>query len=161
MSLTEKLGGAMVKVKTLDGEKIYVFQLMKALESQRVFHETIRTLFSSIASVADPDGGGLNISNIGTAMKMLDFETFHELAKILLRGATVKPDPDNLKKIIPIKNLDDCDYFLDCPEEIYIAVYHALRANYPKSFSRLASKLGDFGHRVGEQMEKLSKAASE
>jgi hypothetical protein len=161
MSVLESLGKAQAKVKTLDGEKIFIFELLNAKDNMRVFHDVVQTLIASIASVADLDGGGVELSRLGDAVQMLSFDKVRNLAKLLLTGMQIKPDMKNLNKIVVIDDIDDCEYFMDCPEELYIAIFHAIRANYPKSFSRLATKMGGFGQRVGTQVAKLSGTASD
>lgn len=143
------LGTKTVKVQTLDGPKIYKFTPLKARRGQEVFHKTVRVLLGTIGGAIGPDGG---TEKLFGAIADIDFGTIHELARELLTGCEIKPDPNNLSKFVIIDDIDSTDYFDDNNEELYIAIYHALRVSYPKSFSRLEK---GFGRNLGAMMTKL------
>jgi hypothetical protein len=149
-------GYAKVNVKTLDGEKVYKFKLLKARENMRVYFGTIKNLMQSFAVLAS-DYKGFNVASIGTAIKGLEYDVFIDLAKTLLRGTIIMPNPD-VDKFETIDNLEECEYYIDKPEEMYVAVFEALKANYPKSFSRLAKKVEDFIRETGKKEETLETA---
>jgi hypothetical protein len=157
--MSDPLAGlyAQAEVNTPDGPKTYTFQLLKRKKAARVFHESLQQIIKLIAGAVDKNAGTAGLIQ---AVESLDFNTFWGLAQTLLRGGNVRPDPENAGHVVPFGNLDETDYFEDCREELYLAVYHALKVNYPKSFSRLATKLGDFGQQIEAMAGQASSIAS-
>lgn len=130
-------------VKTLDGEKVYTFRLLRQREAARIFHETVSVLLTAFASAM----GGDAAAKID-AIKSVDFDTFWDLAAALLKGCIIRPRIDTPDFFITVEDLNTCEYFDDAREELYIAVYYALVANYPKSFARVERAFKDFGPRL-------------
>lgn len=139
MKELDKLVGKAV-VKTLDGEKLYKFRLLKRREAAKIYHTSVQTVVKLIAGAVGADTVEAKL----LAIDSLDFDTIWNLASVLLKDCVVIPNMENMQYMIPLgSNLDDCDYFNDNNEELYIAIYHALRVNFPKSFSRLEKRLRD------------------
>lgn len=121
--------------KTLDDREVtYQFTALKRKEAALVFHNTLRTLLSGLAGAGREDGG----VDFVEALKGFEFELFWSLAKKLLKFCIVTSD----KGVVEIKDLDATDYFEDRWDELYYAVFHAVKENYPKFFSGLMESLG-------------------
>ncbi len=135
-------------VKTLDGEKLYTFRLLRKKDAARIYHRTVSVLLSAIAQAVGDGGPAAKIE----AIKAIDFDTFWDLASTLLKDCFIRPNSDNPDHIITIDSLDDAEYFDDEREELYIATYYALKANYPKSWGRIEKAMGDFGPKVAAMM---------
>lgn len=145
-----------VTVKTLDGEKLYTFRLLRQKEAAKIYHKTVSVLLSALAQAAGGDGPASKLE----AIKAVDFETFWTLASTLLKSCDIRPNPQgNPDYFITVKDLDTCEYFDDAREELYIAVYYALQANYPKSWARVEKAMGDIGPRIEAMMDPTSGTA--
>jgi hypothetical protein len=119
-----------------------------------------------MATIARALGNGINVAEvlsgkvddllgrIDSITEAVDFDTFWGLAEELLHGATIKPDLNNLLEIIQIEDLNTTNYYDERPEERYIATFYAIRANYPKSFSRVISKAKDFARKQDQKTMK-------
>ena len=123
-----------------DGEKLYKFRILTRREAARVFHNSIKLILKALSGLSGDDKS----TKIVEAIDSLDFDHVWNLAKVLLKNCIISPNMENPQHMITISNLDETDYFDDCREELYIALYYSLKANYPKSFSRVAEKLQGF-----------------
>ncbi len=141
-------------VKTLDGEKLYTFRLLRKRDAARIYHQTVSVLISTIAQAVGDGGPAAKIE----AVKAIDFDTFWGLASALLKGCAIRPNPDNPDHIVSIGDLDDTEYFDDEREELYIAVYYALRANFPKSWGRIEKAAAGFGPKLAAMVTPSSTA---
>ena len=131
-------------VKTLDGEKLYTFRLLKKKEAARIYHTAVSAILSAIAQAAGGEGPTAKLE----AIKAIDFDTFWGLAHTLLKGCVIRENPDNPDDMVQVNDLDECEYFDDLREELYIAVYYGLKANFPKSWGRIEKAMGDFGPKL-------------
>jgi hypothetical protein len=145
LTVTDQLA-TKVFIDTLDGEKLFKFRKLNAYDNQRVYFTTVQQLLMSIAGLATNKDGkpvknlsDVDISRFATILQQIDFDVFH--------------DDDWAKGMVTVKSLSDCDYFSEFPEELYLATFHALQVNYPKSFGRLKEKLGAFGQKARAAME--------
>lgn len=153
MSVSSKVGFSEPKtIKTLNGEKVYKFKLLRRKQAARIYHNTIKALLGALASVAGKDGKK-SAESIARAIDGLEFDLVWELAEALLKGAVIQPDPDNLNNVVSITNLSESDYYDEEREELYIALYHALEANYPKSFALARGRLQDTGIDLASLMD--------
>jgi len=138
-----------VKVKTLDGEKEYNFVLLKRREAAEVFHNTLLVLAGALSEVVK--SGDNTDFDLGKALQALDFSVLWDLATKLLSGAMV--DGNELGE------LEESSYFEEQPEELYIAVWHAIQANYPRVFSKIRERLS--GSSIAETMKTAFEPKSE
>jgi len=145
-----------VPVKTLDGEKLYTFRLLKMREAHRIYHKTVSVILAAIAHAAGGEGPAAKLE----AIRALDFDTLWDLARSLLCGCKIIPNPENPDMFVIIDDMDTCHYFESEPEELYIAIYHALKVNYPKSWGRVEKVLSDFGPRLEALVGATSSIAS-
>lgn len=122
-------------VKTFEGEKEYIFCALVRKDAARVFHNTLTTLISAVADVAVSKGES-QTDAVFKAIKTLDFDTVWDLAEVLLRFAILDGEE--------IQDLNETDYFTDRPEELYLAVFHAVMLNYPKVFLKLGEVVKGF-----------------
>jgi len=123
-------------VKTLEGEKEYIFQALIRKDAARVFHNVLTAVVSAVADIAVAEGAS-QTDAVFKAIKTLDFDTVWDLAEVLLKFSFL----DGTE----IKDLNDTDYFTDRPEELYLAVFHAVQLNYPKVFLKLKETLSGSG----------------
>jgi len=118
-----------VKFKNLEGvEKEYVYVALKRKEAVRVAHTTLQSLFGAIAGMGS-DGGAA----IASAVKALDFDVFWSLAEKVLKCVIVDG--------VEISDINNSDYFAEHIDELYLAVYHGIEANWPKVFFQLREAL--------------------
>lgn len=126
-----------IEFTTLDGREVkYQLTALKRKEAALVFHNTLRTLLSSFLEAGE-DGSNTQAAFVG-ALRNFEFDLFWDLASRLLKNCMVFADD----KIVEIKSIDLTDYFDDRQDEMYWAVFHAVKANFPKFFSGLMEKLG-------------------
>ncbi len=131
--------------------------MLRQKEAAKIYHKTVSVLLSALAQAAGGDGPAAKLE----AIKAIDFDTFWTLASTLLRGCNIRPNPQgNPEFFITVEDLDTCEYFDEAREELYIAVYYALRANYPKSWARVEKAMGDIGPRIEAMMTRESSTAS-
>lgn len=125
--------------KTVDGREVmYTFSLLSAKKALRIFHTTISSIITLIASTARSGG---DISGI---IQALDFDTLESLAGPLLYGAIVRPNgPSSNDDMFTLTDPLEHEYFLDNQTELYLAIWEALKANYPKQYSAIMEKLKD------------------
>jgi hypothetical protein len=125
-----------VKVKTLDGEKEYVFLALVRKDAAEVFHGVLTALISAVAGISVSDEEN-KIDAVFKALNTLDFDTVWSLGEKLLRFAILDG--------VEIKDLNDTDYFDDHPEELYLAIFHAVMLNYPKVLLKVREALSGSG----------------
>lgn len=114
--------------------KVYKFVPLKRKEAAEVFHNTLLAILSVVGnSTTEKESSGLQ--SIMAALKGIDFETFWSLAEKLLAFVII----DNEE----IKDINETDYFNENPEELYLAVFHAILSNYPSVFGKLQGILKD------------------
>ena len=122
-----------VKIKNFsDEEKEYNFVALTRKEAMNVFHDSISAILSVIAEINDTS----NEMSIFKALKAVDFDTFWGLAEKLLKCVLIND--------AEIRDINQTDYFDENPEEMYLAVYHAIRLNYPNVFSKVQRVLSGF-----------------
>lgn len=130
-----------VQAKTLSGEvRSYQFCKLRHREAAEVLHNTLQAVIVSLAemfsAMSPGEFGGLSnlklipIDKVLSVAKQLDFGTVWGLASVLLRNAVL----DN-QTIGP--DIDKTDYFTGRHDELYIALYHAVKENYPELFLAL------------------------
>lgn len=129
-----------IKFKTLAGVEMQ-YQLTPLLrrEAAEVFHNTVQVLLGAVASLSEDAESSVSLL---TAIKSLDFKTFWSLAEKLFRNCVVMGPPGI--GYVEIRDLNTTDYFADKPDELYVATYHAVQANWPDFFGRVAKALGGF-----------------
>lgn len=119
-------------VKTLEGEKQYVFVALTRRDAMEVFHGVLSTVIGAVTEISTADKDNAT-DEVFSALRKIDFETVWSLASKLLKFAMLDG--------VEIKDLDDTDYFDDRPEELYLAVFHAIRLNWPGVFEKLKNAL--------------------
>jgi len=124
-----------VKVKTFEGEKDYLFVGLKRIEAMRVFHNVLLTVLEGIAQVGNAKTDEAKGLAMLSAIRVLDFDTFfYKLAVPLLNNVIIDDEE--------IGDLESTEYFETRPEELYLAVYHAILLNYPDFFGKVREALG-------------------
>jgi hypothetical protein len=129
------------QAKTPEGVKEYNFLALKRKDAMRVYHNSL----VSVAKIVGDAVSSLNIDRANFAKSKIDiakgagnllsgiagvhFDTLWDIATVLFRGAILDGEE--------IRNLEESDYFDTRPEEFYIALYHAIRLNYPLVFSQV------------------------
>lgn len=133
-----------VTVKTLDGDKVYNFVLLKRKAAARVFHNTLLVLASAFAELAK-SGAKIKPEDILKALNTIDFDTVWGLAEILLADVIIDNDEIDLE-----------EYYGDNPSEIYIAIWHGIQVNYPKVFTMIREKItgSDLSEKVKDLIPK-------
>lgn len=134
-----------VDVWTPDGWKQYQFTLLKTRQAAKIYHESVTSLLSVIAGAI---GSKEDARGRIEAIRSLDFDLIWNLGEALLRGCNVREDKCNPQNMISIRELESTNYFDDKREELYCAIWGALRANYPNSWSRLERGLEGFGPKI-------------
>jgi hypothetical protein len=134
-----------VQAQTLTGKKEYRFVPLKRKDAACVFHNTLLTLVSALADVSGQVSAEDRTAAFLRALKTLDFDTLWALAEKLLRFSIL----DNEE----IKDINETEYFDEKPEELYLAVFHAIVENYPGFFGKIRQALSGFD--LSEQMAKL------
>jgi hypothetical protein len=132
------------KVKTLEGEKEYVFCALVRKDAARVFHNTLSAVVSAVAGISassDEDKADAVFKAINT----LDFDTLWGLAEVLLKFAILDGES--------IEDLNDTDYFNERPEELYLAVFHAVLLNWPSVLLKVREALSGSG--LPDQLKKV------
>jgi hypothetical protein len=114
--------------------KKYKFVPLKRKEAAEVFHTVLLSVISIIGSSASKDGKD-SVQTVMVALRGIDFVTFWLLAEKLLKFVII----DNEE----IADINETDYFTDNPEELYLAVFHAVLINYPKVFGKLQGIIRD------------------
>jgi hypothetical protein len=146
-----------LEFKTLDGEfRAVRFELLKRKAASRIYHTTISAIIDTISSVGFKAASSQNVQSV---MSSLDHDTvIWPLAEILLRGGSFKTSPDD--DLQAFGDLEKCDHFEDNWDELYLLLYKGIEANFPKSITRLKSKMGklkDFGQWMQNMAGKLTK----
>ncbi len=122
------------EIKTILGEtKKYSIVPLKQKEAARIFHQVLSQVVSAFAEIGGMDSEN-KIAAIGKAIKGFDFDTYWGLIESMFSFAMVDDKE--------IKNLGE--YFAVDPTEGYLALFHAILANYPAVFSGLREKLEGF-----------------
>lgn len=145
-----------VQAKTLKGETLnYQFCKLRHREAAEVLHNTLQTVITSLANMfagmqpgefkGFADVKTIPIDKVLAIAKQLDFGTVWSLASVLLRNAVL----DN-QALGP--DIDKTDYFTGRHDELYIALYHAIRENYPELFLALPGLSGIFGKKPEQEM---------
>jgi len=135
-----------VDVKTLEGIKKYSFIALRRKEAARVFHGVLEVVVVAIAKAAESGNEAERTGAILDAIKTLDFDTFYDLARTLLRFVVIDGEE--------IADIEKSDYFTERPEELYIATVYAILENWPKLFSRVRERLAGFD--PSDAIEKLN-----
>jgi hypothetical protein len=117
------------KVKTLDGEKEYNFVLLKRKDAARVFHNTLLAIAGAFSELIK-SGEDTKPEDMLKAIKTLEFDTVWDLGETLLAGV-----------VIDRQEIDLEDYYGENPSELYLAIWYAIQANYPKVFTKLRERL--------------------
>ena len=116
-------------IKNISGdEKVYNLLPLKRKEAAWVAHTFLRTLLRSLSDIINKGGQ----EALFDALASIDFSTIWRLGGILLKNAEIRcPD-----RIVRIDDLEECEYFEDNPEELYLAIFHGVKENYPNFFSK-------------------------
>jgi len=91
----------------------------------------------AVQAVVEKEGWGSALTVARSYFKAVPHEVFWDVASRVLRGCTILASTG----VVTIKGLDDCDYFDDCPEEMFIAVLRGLGVSYGNFFKRLKAAL--------------------
>lgn len=119
-------------IKGLDGlEKEYVFNKLHGKQASKVFHEACLVVVPILFSGLDLSD---NMSALAYKLKDVSFDDVWDLAENLLSFVII----DGTE----IRDINKSDYFGENPDELYIAVYHAVKLNFPKIFNNLSSIQG-------------------
>ena len=117
-----------VKVKTLDGPKIYNYTLLTRMEAMEVFHEALSKVVAALGLVAkDINQLDTNPGVLLQAIEAIDFATIKKLASKLLRNSVLDGEE--------ISDFEKTDYFNGKPLELYQAIFHGIEVNFPSVFS--------------------------
>ena len=118
-------------LKDLGGEKkSYAVFAMNTADNLHVLHEVLRPVIKLLIGLGkSKDDEAKQLDGLASALDFFDYPTIKLLATKLLTPFVV----DDEEYGGPYQ----CDYFRDNPDELYIAIYHALVANYPKVFLKL------------------------
>lgn len=117
-----------------------------AIESAGGSMEALRELVADLPSDMDKEaaraivekkGWGAVLTIARSYFKAVPHEVFWDVASRVLRGCTILSEA----KVVKIENLDDCDYFDDCPDEMFIAVARGLGVSYGNFFKRLKAAM--------------------
>jgi hypothetical protein len=136
------------QIKNLSGEQVtYNLLPLKRKTAAYVSHRFLQTLLRGFAKAAQ---GGQEA--LLEALSDIDFDTLWDLASTILKDAEIH----HMNGVEKISDLDESEYFEENPEELYLAVAHGVRENYPKFFSRIKGLLGDLVRRTSEMSEALA-----
>ena len=108
--------------------RVYKFVPLKRKQAAKVFHNTLFAILSTLSGVSS------NKDSLSSALNNLDFDTFWSLAEDLLQFVII--DNEEI-------DINDTDYFEDKPEELYLAVYHAVIKNWPGVFGKIQEVMKD------------------
>lgn len=135
----DRARAATVKVKTLEGEKTYAFQLLTRRAAVEVFHKSIQTILQTIAGIdlGAVQRGDISVDGLARGLAAIEFEIVWALGEKLLAFVQINGEE--------IQDINQSDYFGENPEELYIAIVHGIKVNYPKVFSKLRGALEGFG----------------
>jgi hypothetical protein len=149
------------KITGLDGvEKTYTFVPLVRMEAAEVLNTTVRSVLATLeksteaAALLFSESGGaekelsIMAKVAASAFQALTFKEFWGTARKLLKDCVIMAPG---MPVVEIKSLDDCDYFTEHPEELYIACFKALTVTFPNFFSQAVSKLSAFIPRDKEQ----------
>ena len=138
-------------VRGLSGHSEYNLEPLTRKESLRVFHNVSELLVSGLGGVVQgfTKGEDLDEKAILDISRAFDFDKVYAIGSAVFRAAVIVGEESKHE----IGALQDSDYFDDRPEEFYLAIAYAIRANWPKVFFALTRKLRDFG-----DSEKIKKA---
>ncbi len=121
-------------IKGLDGvEKHYIFEKLKGKEALRVFHNTTLLLVPILAGLKgiqskDEMSVSALIDGLSEAVLTLEFDSVWALAEKLFFCVMVEEVEINIE-----------EYYADQPDELYIALFHAIKLNFPKIVDNLTS----------------------
>jgi hypothetical protein len=132
-----------VEIKTANGIKCYEFEILHRREAARIFHSTLTSIAGALAGALDAKGG-VSTEAIFKAIKSIDFDTIWDLAESLLRHCSVDG--------VELGPLDESDYYQDNQIELYLAIWHAINANFPSVFSKVREKIK--GSNFADALEK-------
>ena len=129
-------------ITNLSGEKReYNLQPLKRKDAAFVAHSFLQTLLKGFSqATAGAADKADQQSGILKALSEIDFETVWGLASMLLRYASIKTEDET----IVINDLDECDHFSDNPDELYLVIFHGVKENFPKVFSKVRDRISDF-----------------
>ncbi len=127
----------------LSGEKReYNLQPLKRKDAAFVAHTFLQTLLKGFSkATAGSSNQAESQAGILNALSEIDFDTVWGLASILLKYASVKTEDET----IVIDDLEKCDYFAENPDELYIVIFHGVKENFPKVFSKVRDRIAAIG----------------
>jgi len=156
--MTQTTNKKTVEATTIHGEpRTYTFLLMDAATGLEIFHERDFTSLMLAAcemvkactptadndqDVPEPDGMAA-LALAGMFSGIVTWEQAKELSRNMLAGATVAADLGNGIKSTTIRDDGLCHYADGDPLEQYLALSHAMLANYPKYTSFFEGVLAD------------------
>ncbi|NIV93793.1 hypothetical protein GWN42_13590 [candidate division KSB1 bacterium] len=143
----------------LSGEKVeYDLQPLKRKDAAYVAHTFLQTILKALSgAIAGSGDSNEKAKAVVDSLSKIDFETIWSMASILLKYARIKTE----NGIVEINDLDECDYFAENPDELYLAVYHGILENYPKVFSRVRDLMSGLGQQISERMKNLTLTQAE
>jgi len=127
----------------LSGEiREYNLQPLKRKDAAYVAHTFLQTLLKGFSeATAGASDKAESQSRILKALGEIEFETIWGLASMLLKYASVKTETET----IVIDDLEKSDYFAENPDEIYLVIFHGIKENFPKVFSKVRDRLAAIG----------------
>ena len=130
-------------ITNLSGEKReYNLQPLKRKDAAFVAHTFLQTLLKGFSKATAGSRDKIDQqTGILKALSEIDFETVWGLASMLLKYASVKTEDET----IIIDDLDECDHFADNPDELYLVIFHGVKENFPKVFSKVRDRLAAMG----------------
>lgn len=137
-------------LKNLSGEeKRYFLFPLKRKTASLVAHLFLQTILKGMSQALKDTDSENTYSNVLKALSEIDFDVLWGMAIHLFKNATIKSKSETIE----IESLDESDYFSENPDELYIAVYHGVKENYPKVFSRVREltkglNLGQFPDKI-------------
>ena len=119
-------------IKGFDGvEKEYVFNKLRGKEALRVFHETA-VLLAPVLGAFEGAQEGSFLKGMSEALSKIPFDDVYCLAERLFLCLIVDKDEVNID-----------EYFAPRPEEFYLALYHAVKLNFPSITEKLEAFITD------------------
>jgi len=131
------------KLTSLSGAAEYNLEPLTRKESLKIFHTVSEIFVSGLGTIAEKltKGKDFDEQTLLSVTRALEFDKVYAIGSAVFRSAVIINEDGKHE----IDDLEDSDYFDERPEEFYIAIAHAVRGNWPKTFFALARKLNDFG----------------
>ena len=116
-----------VTIKGFDGEeKEYVFNKLRGKQAINVFHDSSLLIVPLLLSGLDMQQ---DLSVLAYKLQAISFDEIWSLAEKLLAFVIIDGNE--------IEDINNSNYFGDNPDELYLAVFHSVKLNFPKIFNNL------------------------